>query len=334
MPPAVYLMHISDKEWERFIEDACRHRVTPCGKYFQVKRLGNANDKGRDVEARFHEKLVSDGWDLYQAKHYKDRLAPSEAFPEIAKFFGHLLLKSYPVPRKYFFCAPQNAGPDLHDLLANPNKLRDTFLAAWKTGSQGLGPEKAKLTPEMEALVSGFDFSRFEECLVYDLIAWHEQDTAVHYTLFGIEPERGDDPEVPDEAQAYEMVYVTELLKAYEELNGKSVSLKDVIDSDIYQEHFAAARETFYSAEGLRRFSRDIYLEDEFAKLLDMVKKGIKLKVYSPLLKTGLERHEAAISAVSTLGLTDSVLYPRLRGGDLPGTCHHLVNEKQLKWVR
>lgn len=330
VPPSVYLMHISDKEWELFIEDACRHG----GRYFQVKRLGNANDKGRDVEARFQGALVADGWDLFQAKHYKDRLTPSEAFPEIAKFLGHLLSKSYPVPRKYYFCAPLNAGPDLHDLLADPQKLRETFLAAWTSGSQGLGPEKAKLTPEMEAFVIAFDFSRFEEYLVHDLLAWHEQDSSAHYKLFGIEPERGDDPEVPNEAQAYEMVYVTELLNVYGELDGTPIALKDVLDSEIYNDHFAAARETFYSAEGLKRFSRDIYLEDEFAKLLDMVRKGIKLKVYSPSLKTGMERHDAAIGAVSSVALTDSALHPRLRGGDLPGTCHHLVNDKHLKWVR
>ena len=65
-----------------------------------------------------------------------------------------------------------------------------------------------------------------------------------------------------------------------------------------------------------------------------MVRKGIKLKVYSPSLKTGMERHDAAIGAVSSVALTDSALHPRLRGGDLPGTCHHLVNDKHLKWVR
>lgn len=334
VPPAVFLLHVSDKEWEEFIGAACRQRTLLGKTYVSVKILGNAGDKGRDVEARLQANLVADGWDLYQAKHYEKRLTPGNAYPELVKFFGHLMANSFPVPRKYYFCAPKNAGPELHDLFAKPEDFRMGLLAAWRAGTHGLKDDMAKLTPEMESFVDLFDFTRFEECLVQDLLDWHEQDAPAHYKLFGIEPERGDDPEVPAEAQAHEMTYVEELVKAYAEHGGTDMSLAKVVASELYAEHFASAREAFYSAEGLRRFSRDIYTEDEFAKLLDMVKKGIRLSVNSPLLKTGLDRHEAAISAASTLGLTDSVLHSRLRGGDLPGTCHHLVNEKHLKWVR
>lgn len=112
------------------------------------------------------------------------------------------------------------------------------------------------------------------------------------------------------------------------------MDLTKVLADQVYREHLAAAREAFYAAEGLKRFSRDIYVDDEFGKLLDMVRKGIRLKVNSPLLKTGLQRHDAAIEAAQRLTVTDSVLHPRLRGGDLPGTCHHLVNENHFTWVR
>jgi hypothetical protein len=334
VPPAVYLLHVSDKQWEEFIEAACRLREINGAKYVSVKMLGNANDKGRDVESRLEASLVAERWDLYQAKHYENRLTPGNAYPEMVKFFGHLLAKSFPIPRKYYFCAPRNSGPDLHDLLADPDALRDAFLSAWRNGTHGLKDDAGKLTPTMEAYVRSFDFSRFEECQVHDLLAWHARDRKAHFKLFGIEPERGDDPVVPSETQAHEMVYVDELVKAYEEHCRSNLTLPDVVSSDDYGEHFASAREAFYAAEGLKRFSRDIYPEDEFAKLLEMVLKGVRLAVKSPLLTMGLERHEAAIRAAANLAVTDSALYPRLRGGDLPGTCHHLVNEKQLKWVK
>jgi hypothetical protein len=334
VPPSVFLHTISDKEWEEFIAAACRQRAIGTAKYVSVKVLGNAGDKGRDVEARLQAALVPDGWDLYQAKHYEQRLTPGNAYPELVKFFGHLLAKSFPVPRKYYFCAPKNAGPELHDLLANPNNLRAGLLSAWKAGTHGLKDHVAKLTPEMEAFINAFDFKRFEECQVVDLLTWHAQDANAHCKLFGIEPERGDDPAVPAQAQAHEMTYVSELIRAYTEVAGMPMDLAKVLADEVYREHLAAAREAFYAAEGLKRFSRDIYFDDEFKKLLDMVLKGIKLKVKSPLLKTGLQRHEAAIDAAQTLAVTDSVLHTRLRGGDLPGTCHHLVNEKQLTWVR
>lgn len=334
VPPAVYLMHISDKQWEKFIESACHQRPLP--RYAQVKMLGNANDKGRDVEARLQKDLVADGWDLFQAKHYSTRLAPGDAFPEMAKFFLHLSKGSYPEPRKYYFCAPQNAGPELHDLLADASKLKASFLAAWRNGTHGLGVAAVKISSAAEAIAEKFDFSKFEECLVHELLDWHSRNVASHFKLFGIEPERGDDPAVPAKAQPHEQVYVEELLRVYSERSERPILMQDVdSDSDgIYGDHFAAQREVFYAAEGLRRFSRDIYPEDEFENLLQMVKKGIQPKVTSPRLTTGFDRLDAALDAVSGLSLQDSVLHPRLRGGDLPGACHHLVNEKKLKWVR
>lgn len=332
VPPSVFLHSVSDKEWEEFIAAACRQRTIGTDNYVSVKVLGNAGDKGRDVEARLQAGLVADGWDLYQAKHYGNPLRPGNAFPELVKFFGHILTQSFPVPRKYYFCAPKNAGPDLHDLLANPNNLRTALFEAWKAGQHGLNP--TKLTPEMEAFINAFNFNRFEECQVVDLLAWHALDSNTHCKLFGIEPERGDDPTVPVQAEALEMTYISELIRAYAEAEGVPMDLPKVMTHDVYREHLAAAREVFYAAEGLKRFSRDIYDDDEFTNLLEMVLKGIKLKVKSPLLKTGLQRHEAAIDAAQALAVTDSVLHSRLRGGDLPGSCHHLVNEKQLSWVR
>lgn len=334
VPPSVFLHTISDKEWEEFIAVACRQRQIGSAKYVSVKVLGNAGDKGRDVEARLQTYLVADDWDLYQAKHYEQRLNPGNAYPELVKFFGHLLAKSYPVPRKYYFCAPKNVGPELHDLLANPSDLRAGLLSAWKAGTHGLKNHQAKLTDEMEQLIKAFNFKKFEECQVVDLLDWHARDSIAHCALFGIEPERGDDPDVPAQAQPHEMIYVEELLRAYAEADGMPMDLTKVQTDEVYREHLAAAREAFYAAEGLKRFSRDIYVDDEFGKLLDMVRKGIRLKVNSPLLKTGLQRHDAAIESAQRLTVNDSVLHTRLRGGDLPGTCHHLVNEKHFTWVR
>ncbi len=61
VPPSVFLHTISDKEWEEFIAAACRQRVIGTAKYVSVKVLGNAGDKGRDIEARLQADLVVDG---------------------------------------------------------------------------------------------------------------------------------------------------------------------------------------------------------------------------------------------------------------------------------
>lgn len=327
-------MHLSHNQWEEFIETACLYRQTNGNYYVQVKRLGNAGDAGRDIEARLVDELRKDLWDLYQAKHYDHRLTPGDTFGELAKFFTNLTAGVFPAPRCYFFCSPQNAGPDLHDLFAKPKDLKTRFINDWKNGETGLKEWAKKLTPDVERVVAAFDFSRIRECLVRDLIKWHAYDQAAHFKLFGIEPERGDDPSVPVVPASDELAYIEELLRVYAEDAKTAITLDEVGRSEDYAEHLSAARVAFYCAEGLKRFSRDLYSDDEFGRLLNMVLAGIRPSVSSPKHKTGFDRLDKALDLAATMNVSESKLSPRIRGGDLPGTCHHLVNENRIRWVR
>ncbi len=333
MPPSAQVMHFSPEQWEGFIERACEfRRQNSENVYVQVKRIGGSGDAGRDIEARLVPTLEIDCWDLYQAKHYDHCLNPSDVFTELAKFFKHLSAGTYPRPRVYYLCSPQNAGPKLHDMLASPIKLKEELLKAWETGGSGLKAQVVELTSDVRTLVSNFDFSRIQECLVRDLLAWHEIDQKAHFELFGIEPERGDDPELPPAPLQNEQVYIEELIRVYGEGNPTTLTLEDL--DDAFLDHFQSQRASFYCAEGLKRFSRDLYTENEFDSLLSMILSGIRPSISSPSLKTGMSRLDEAIKSVSTIQLSDSKLSTRLRGGDLPGTCHHLVNEKKIRWVK
>lgn len=334
LPPSVQVQHLEPGQWEKFIESSCVVSLEPDRTYVRVKRLGGAGDAGRDVEARLADALVEEQWDLYQAKHYKNPLTPSDLFPELVKFFRHLTIKTYPVPRYYFICSPQNAGPDLHDLLEKPAELKKRLIEDWKTEKTGLKGQSKWLTADVLAFVQNFDFTKFREMLVRNLLQWHETDTKAHYEMFGIEPERGDDPGVPMTPTAEEQAYVSELVKAYGEDAASTLSVSDVVTSKDYADHFASCRAEFYCAEGLKRFSRDLFPEDEFGRLLEMIYPSARRSASSPRHKTGLERLDATLSSISALPFTDSRLYPRLRGGDIPGACHHLVNESKIKWVK
>ncbi|ABM39957.1 ABC-three component system protein [Polaromonas naphthalenivorans] len=333
MPPAAQVMHFSPDEWEKFIEAACFLRpLRGQTHYVQVKQLGGAGDGGRDIEARLIQPLQQDGWDLFQAKHYDHGLTPGDAFPELAKFFKHLSFGTYPQPKHYYFCSPKNAGVTLHDLLATPVRMKEQFLREWAAGDKGL--KAAELTPAVTAVVSAFDFSRIRECLVRDLLAWHALDQGLHFERFGIETERGADPTMPGAPGVHEQVYIEQLIRVYSEHSATPMTLADVEAALAYADDFESQRAAFYCAEGLKRFSRDLYTEDEFDRLLAMVLSGIKPSVNSVALKTGMDRLTVALNTVSKLGVTDSKLSTRLRGGDLPGTCHHLVNENKMKWLK
>lgn len=327
---------LNPDQWEEFILAAARQRALPGGtRYATAKRLGGAGDGGRDIEARYGPALVRDGWDLYQAKHYKQGLTQSEVFPEMAKFFKQLALKTYPRPNYYYLCCPHAVGNELHNTMAaGAPAFKAKFVDAWKSEHTGMKGRAAELTTDVQAAIDDFDFDRFIECPVHDLLAWHALDKASHYQLFGIVPERGDDDPMPVLPAGHESVYVDELLRVYTEHKASPVALCDLPGSE-YEDHFDSHRQVFYCAEGLQRFSRDIYPnEPEFERLLDMVHAGVRPTVAQLRLKTGMERVDAAVEKASTLQVQESRLSPQLRGGDLPGTCHHLANGGRLKWVK
>ncbi|ALN88504.1 hypothetical protein LC55x_5258 [Lysobacter capsici] len=219
-------------------------------------------------------------------------------------------------------------------MAAGASVLKAKFLAAWENENTGMQGRGAELTPDVQSAVDDFDFDRFIECPVHDLLAWHALDKVAHFAQFGIVPARGDDELMPDEPDEREHVYVDELLRVYTEHAASAVTRNDVAQSE-YAEHFAAQRQVFYCAEGLQRFSRDIYPDEpEFERLMGMVATGIRPTIAQLKLKTGMERVDAAVDKASSLQVQESRLAPQLRGGDLPGTCHHLVNGRQIKWVK
>ncbi|WP_426683530.1 ABC-three component system protein [Xanthomonas translucens pv. undulosa] len=334
--PSSQVLLLNPDQWEEFILAAARQRTLPGGiPYAVVKRLGGTGDGGRDIEARYSTALVRDGWDLYQAKHYKQGLTPSDAFPEMAKFFKQLALKTYPRPNYYYFCCPHAVGNELHNTMASgASAFKTKFIDAWKNEKTGMKGRAAELTPDVQAAIDDFDFDRFIECPVHDLLAWHAIDKAAHHHLFGIVPKRGEDDPMPAHPTGQEEVYVHELLRVYTEHKASPFALADLQGSE-YEDHFDSHRRLFYCAEGLQRFSRDIYPDEpEFDRLLDMVHAGIRPTVAQLRLKTGMERVDAAVERASTLQVQESRLSPQIRGGDLPGTCHHLVIRDGLKWVK
>lgn len=335
IPPSAQILLISADQWEKLIEDACCNRPLDGGaKYVFVKQLGGAGDGGRDVEARLIPALAEGQWDLFQAKHYDHALMPTDVFKELVKFFKHLEAKTYPAPRYYYLCAPRGVGNDLHNLLAQPFEFKQRFLDDWKTGKTGLKGRASELTPAVEHLVQAFDFKRIVECQTRQILVWHALDQKAHFELFGFEGERGDDPLAPDAPAANEQIYVDELLKVYSELAGEGLTIEELMSSVSYGEHFQSHRALFYCAEGLKTFSRDTHGEEEFDALLGMVLTGIKPTVKSPRHKTGLDRLEASTLGAQGLVVNECVLSPKLRPGDLPGTCHHLANQRRLQWVK
>lgn len=319
--------------WEDFVLECCLQMKVLDQSIISIKRLGGAGDKGRDVEVLVKMPRTTHAWDLYQCKHYDSPIAPSAFFPELFKFFTNMENGSYPEPNHYFLCAPQDCGTDLSDLLTGQSvDFQNTFIEALRKGTNGLKDCSPKLTSSLEATILNFDFSRIREFQARDLLKWHERDGVAHFRRFGVRPQRPKSPKVPKKPKKAEQKYIEALLSAYSEDLGSSIDVEHLSFTP-HVEHFEGSRSQFYSAEGLRMFSRDIF-PDQFDELLDEVLAGVKPSIANSTLDTGLKRLHKAIEVASTLKITENSLSSNLRGPDLPGTCHHLANKGKVKWVK
>lgn len=245
----------------------------------------------------------------------------------------HIGCGTYPEPKNYYICAPKNTTPKLHDLIAKPEKLKERFFFSWKEGKHGIDIKNFPFSGLTFEAALSFDYSKVKEYTVKDLIKLHSQNIVAHEILFGVESSRGENPLPPVAPTNTEMIYVNQLVKVYSEHSGNKLALEEAMASEVYNDHMGGCRGEFYSAEGLKRFSRDI-LPGEFENLLEAVHGGIKRIAASPLHENSLVKLEKVLSVASKLQLPGNPLARRLLPADLPGACHQLVNEEKLKWVK
>jgi hypothetical protein len=93
------------------------------------------------------------------------------------------------------------------------------------------------------------------------------------------------------------------------------------------------ARVEFYSAEGLRTFSRDTLPPGEFEKLQDELHSGIKDDLRGEHVD-GYRRVVAVVKTARTLPLTSHPLTSRIHNRDRGGICHQLANDGKVRWVK
>lgn len=322
----------SDKEWERFVQewvDSLRDE------YDTVERCGGAGDMGRDVIG-----IVKGGngaWDNYQCKHYGDSLKPGDIWIELGKLAYYTKRGDYTYPRRYYFIAPRGAGTKLSNLLKRPEKLRAELLANWddKCREGITKTEKVECDAAMKAHIEGLDFRIFQATPVLRIIDAHAKTRWYVAKFGGGLPPRPDPLPPPVVPADNETAFVGELRLAYaEHLNQAMKDLDAALAArEDLREHFHDARVEFYSAEGLRTFSRDTLPPGEFARLQDEVHSGIKddLRGEHP---DGYRRVIAVVKTARTLPLTSHPLSSRIHNRDRGGVCHQLANDGKVRWVK
>lgn len=102
--------------------------------YKKVRAFAGGN-KGRDIVGYYGDGTI----DIYQGKHYKNKVTPTTLYVELGKLCHYTYIKEYPVPKNYLIVAPKGCGLDVLDLIDNPQSVNQKLIDKAKTLSDQFG---------------------------------------------------------------------------------------------------------------------------------------------------------------------------------------------------
>jgi hypothetical protein len=329
--PLDRLKLMSAGDWEALIEEWLDLKQD---KYTKIERLAGAGDMGRDVVAYITDpkRYPQDyEWDCYQCKHYDHSLRPSDIWVEFGKIIYYTFKSKYPIPKKYYFIAPQGIGTSLNKLLQNASNLKNEIKENWDKYC------KEKITETEDVLLEGdllnyfesFDFSIFDSIAPKDIIKEYESHKNYLVRFGGSLPPR---PTVDIPSNIEDLRYIDQLVKSYNSNSTTDDFNTDDISATSYKSHFDDARRSFYKAEELRMLSRDSLPDGIFENLKENIYDGVSSKSREKF-DDGYKKVLAVESEAVKIPIESNPLKDACQTIDKKGLCHHLVNDEKLTWV-
>lgn len=304
-------------------------------KYIGVRRVGGANDKGRDVVAFINN--VND-YDNYQCKHYDHPLTPSDIWKELGKLCYYTFDGSYQLPQNYFFVAPQGIGPKLSDYLQNPTEFKAELIKEWDSKCKnGLSDKvEVELSTALITHINSIDFSIFKSIDPQEFIEQHKQ-TNYYAARFGGGLKRRNKPTIKSINETeMNLRYIEQLFEAYSDhLKVSILTISELSSNKELFDHFNRQRECFYWAEALNEFSRDSLPTENncFEELKDEIFYGV-IDVSNQKHLSGYENVKKTTATAIALSIQSNALLSVSKTQDKVGICHHLANENKLIWVK
>ena len=335
LPPLKLLQIIDDKEFEEIVHEWAYGYLKK--KYERVCLLGGVGDKGRDIAAYYDYKKGI--WENYQCKHYSNQLKKSDIWLEIGKFCYNCYTGQFSVPKKYYFVSPMGVGTQVHDLLKDSVLIRNELKKNWKGYCKDkiTASKSINLDASFESYLNGFNFEIFDYIEPLNFIEQLKETSYFKSRFGGLTKPRPLSKDMPLEVQTFESVYIKKILEAYSEHLSKSVENTQKLEfHPELKKDFERQRASFFSAESLKEFSRDIYDSDlkHFENLKDEIYNGIIDTIESDA-DNGFTRLREVLKRATDLAITNNPLINDLKIIDRKGICHHLANEREdVKWKK
>jgi hypothetical protein len=230
-----------------------------------------------------------------------------------------------------------DVGLKLKKLLTNPAQLKKQLIQNWDGYCRNGITETTPILLEgaLKAYLESFDFKVFKPMSIVEMLNGHAK-TIFHAKRFGPAniPPRPKADRPPAAIQQNESRYVTQLLQAYSQYLGVTVTdVSQLSQWPELQQHFDRSRELFYHAESLRSFARDSVDPGTFEAVTDEIYHGV-VDTCALDYPDALVRVRTTISHAGTLAPSCNALCVRVQIQDKHGICHHLANSDRLTWVK
>lgn len=333
--PIVRLRTIESGEFEDIACEWASGYLTQSENYKNVAQIGGSKDSGRDIVAYLDESLQI--FDIFQCKRYKDPLTPSGYMSEFGKLCYYTMIGKYNKPRKYFIVASNGIGQDLRELIEHPKTINQELIKSWDKyckPNKKIIEKGLPLSDELKTYIMQFDFSIVSEISPQTLLEQFAKTRWYKYHFGGglkQRPRVEKPPEVLD-SEEIKMEYVHQLLQVYS--NHEKTEIKDVESLKSRKKlhkHFKRQRECFHTAQALRRFTRDEFVnEDVYDELKNQVYHGV-VAICEADYDDDLERVDNTVARSQVLPIKTAEVESNILENS--GMCHDLVNDREMSWI-
>ncbi|MCC4295891.1 MULTISPECIES: ABC-three component system protein [Brevundimonas] len=330
---AIRLSELDDGQLEEFVEVWVERRES---KYTQVERIGGPNDKARDVIGFYTADRHEGDWDLFQCKRKTlgSKLGRNEALLELGKMFHHHTQGAYTtLPVNFTFVSPRGIVGPLMDLLNNPTTLKAALLADWDTACKAkiTAGKETPLTAELRAAITGYDFSKVTG-LTAPLIVKDEHAKPALVQILKEMPGHAPQGQAPDIIEYGETEYLGQLRVVYGEAAGTDFTDNAAVLADAtYGDQLRDQRTRYFEAEAFKRFHRDNTDKSLVVQFQNDVYHGV-IDVHRQTTDTLLDRLGNVMKHAA--GLNAAIAGRVARIPVVQGICHHLANDRRLKWTK
>ncbi len=332
-PLATKLQELPYDKLEEFVEIWAERK---CKDYKSVERIGQANDKGRDVVGFLSRSMYEGEWDLYQCKRKTigSKLEVGEVLVEIGKVFVHHLAGAFAtLPSRFIFVSPRGLSSTLTHLSGHPSQLKADLFEHWDThcASKIKHKHTYEMTDKLKALIEGYNFENFEWMKATTIVKDPAAKPAL-VQLLDLMPDHAPRGITPEAISDTELVYLNQLKGVYEKEADSPFEDFDAVYADTkFGSHLALQRDRFYDACSFRDFHRD----NTDAMAVDTFKADIYHLLYEVYHGTHASLMKRMDAVMIHIGTAHADIRGRIaRGAVKQGTCHHLVSDGRIHWIK